>query len=311
MGNKNIRVIVAGCGALGSVFGAGIIGSGAELQVYQRRGATFDALKKQGGIKLVAAEGQPPELYPFSRISDNADALEEADLILVLVKAYSTADLGPLRGKLREGGVVLTLQNGLGNAEILADFFGQKRIAAGVATYGAYTLSPGTVQAAGSGLVSLGPWSCDSNLDWVAEVMKRAGFETEYVDDPRPYLWRKLAVNAMVNTVAALCRVRNGRLRENRYTLRLMQHLGEESVEAARRAGVVVDFDNLWEFFMENLRKTAANRPSMLQDVEGGRQTEIDGISGSVLKYAEADEDFPYTRAIYNLIKGIDTMREG
>ncbi len=308
MDETTIKVIIAGCGALGSVFGAGLINSGVELQVYQRRGATFDALKEQGGIKLVTTEGQAPELFPFSRISDDPGELEQADLILVLVKAYSTGELEVLKRSLRQGGAVLSLQNGMGNAEILAEFFGQERVAAGVATYGAYTLSPGTVQAAGPGIVSLGPWSYGSDFSWITEVLQRAGFQTEYVDDPRPYLWRKLAVNAMVNTVAALCRVKNGMLRENRYTLRLMRHLGEETVEAARRAGVVVDFDKLWQFFMENLRKTAGNRPSMLQDVESGRQTEIDGISGAVLKYAEADDDFPYTRAIYSLIKGIDTM---
>ncbi|MFW6274661.1 MAG: ketopantoate reductase family protein [Spirochaetota bacterium] len=305
-----MKVIVAGCGALGSIYAAGLIKSGAEVQVYQRRGATFDAIRRQGGVKIVRSEGKRAEFHPIKRISDKADELEPADLIVVLVKAYSTKELKPLSACIRAEGVALTLQNGLGNAEGLAEIFGEERIAAGVATYGAFTESPGTVQAAGSGLVSLGPWQPGQDMQWVADVLRKEGFNTDYVGDPRPYIWRKLAINAMVNTTAALTRARNGLLRENQHVLGLMRSLGEETVEAARRAGVKVGFEDLWDFHMENLQKTGSNRASMLQDVEAGRQTEIGAISGAVLDFARDEDDFPYTRAVYSLIKGIDGMRQ-
>ncbi len=307
-----MHVIVAGCGALGSRFAAGLVRSGVTVQVYQRRGATLDTLQRQGGIKIVEGEGQSPELVPVTLISDNAEELEPADLILVLVKAYSTGELKPLRSRLREDGVVLTLQNGLGNAEVLANRFGEDRVAAGVATYGAFRISPGTVQAAGSGLISLGPWHAKAKMgemQWVADTLQSAGFRAEYVPDPRPYIWRKLAINAMVNTTAALTRAKNGLLRQNEQILGLMRRLGEETVEAALRSGVKVDFDDLWNFHMENLQKTGANRASMLQDVESGRLTEIDAISGAVLRYAHNGNDFPYTRVVYSLIKGIEDMQ--
>ena len=304
-----MKVIVAGCGALGSVYAAALVRSGVEVQVYQRRGATFDAIRQQGGVKIARSEGKRAELHPVKRISENADELEPVDLILVLVKAYSTRELKPLSACLCAEGVALTLQNGLGNAEVLSEIFGEERIAAGVATYGAFTESPGIVRAAGSGLVSLGPWQPGLDMQWVADLLRTAGFNTDYVGDPRPFIWRKLAINAMVNTTAALTRARNGLLRENQQVLALMRSLGEETVEAARRAGVKVDFQDLWDFHMENLQKTGANRASMLQDVEAGRITEIDAISGAVLGFARDEGDFPYTRAVYSLIKGIDTMR--
>jgi 2-dehydropantoate 2-reductase len=303
-----MQVIIAGCGSLGSVFAAALVKSGEQVQVYQRRGATFNALRRQGGVRLIPAESDAPESYPVERVTDDSGELEPADLIIVLVKAYSTKELEPLGAALKEDGVVLTLQNGMGNAETLAEFFGAEKVAAGVATYGAYTVTPGTVKAAGTGLVSLGPWEGGTDAGQAAELLQKAGFTTEYVPDPRPYLWRKLALNAMVNTVAALCRVRNGLLRDNRFVLDLMERLGREALEAAGRAGVTVDFRELWDFHMDNLRKTAANKPSMLQDVKGGRPTEVDGICGAVLEYAEDGEDFPATRTIYQLIKGIDTM---
>jgi len=146
-------------------------------------------------------------------------------------------------------------------------------------------------------------------MQWVADALRTAGFNTDYVGDPRPYIWRKLAINAMVNTTAALTRARNGLLRENQHVLGLMRRLGEETVEAALRAGVRVDFEDLWGFHMDNLQNTGSNRASMLQDVEAGRQTEIDAILGAVLDFARDEGDFPYTRAVYSLIKGIDGMR--
>lgn len=101
-----MRITLAGCGALGSVFGAGLIESGAELQIYQRRGVTFDTLSRQGGIRLISAGESQPRLYPFSRISDRAGELEPADLILVLVKAYQTSELSSLTAGLLEDGAV-------------------------------------------------------------------------------------------------------------------------------------------------------------------------------------------------------------
>lgn len=304
-----MQVIVAGCGALGSLFAAGLVRSGADVQVYQRKGASLDALREQGGIQIMGRDGQTPELLSVARISDRAAELQPADAIIVLVKAYSTAELKPLSGRLRDSGVVLTLQNGLGNAEILANIFGEQRVAAGVATYGAFRLSPGTVQAAGSGLVTLGPWKAGQNMEWLAAMLRSAGFKTDYVEDPRPFIWRKLAINAMVNTTAALTRAKNGLLRENEQLLALMRRLGEETAEAARRAGVTLDFSDLWNFHMENLQNTGSNRASMLQDVEAGRLTEIDAISGAVLRYARSEDEFPYTRTVFSLIKAIDSMR--
>ena len=67
-----------------------------------------------------------------------------------------------------------------------------------------------------------------------------------------------------------------------------------------------LESDDMWAMHLENLERTAANKPSMLQDVEAGRQTEIDSISGGVLKYARDGGEFPYTRAVYSLLKAID-----
>jgi ketopantoate reductase len=80
----------------------------------------------------------------------------------------------------------------------------------------------------------------------------------------------------------------------------------KETAVAAGRAGVDLDFDDTWTMHMENLERTSANKPSMLHDIGAERQTQIEAISGGVLKYSFDDQEFPYTRSIYALLKAID-----
>jgi 2-dehydropantoate 2-reductase len=126
------------------------------------------------------------------------------------------------------------------------------------------------------------------------------------VEDPRPAIWRKLAINAMVNTTAALTGMRNGELRQSPWVRELMAALGREALLAASRDGVDLDFDQIWSFNLKNLENSVHTKASMLQDVQAGRQTEIEAISGGVLRHALNDGEFPYTRAVYALLKAIE-----
>ena len=225
---------------------------------------------------------------------------------MVLVKAYQTPELVAAKDLLAADGVVLTLQNGLGNAEMLASLTGESRVAAGIATFGAHRTAPGVIRWGGDGYIVVGPWIQGVDVSWTVELLNRAKLNATYVPDPREPLWKKLAINAMVNPLAALTRQRNGELLQDAGLLALMEHVCRETIAAAERAGVRLDFEPLWRMHLENLQRTAANRPSMLQDVEAGRRTEIGAISGSVLRYAQNEEEFPYTRCLYSLLQAVD-----
>lgn len=299
-------ITFAGCGALGSLMASRLIESGIDVQVLQRPGAQHDALAENG--ITIEADGQRKQ-YPLAGISDDPAKLSPSPLIIVLVKAYSTPDIAPAKPLLTEDGIALTLQNGLGPADVLADIFGNDRTAAGTSTIGAYTISPGITGLGGWGDTVLGPWDADTDVSWIAELFNSNGLPADLVDDPRPAIWRKLAINAMVNTVTALTGLRVGGTRESQLLIDLMEGLGREAATAAARANVAFDFDGVWEQNMRNLVRTAANKTSMLQDIEAGRKTEIDAISGSILKYADSESDFPCTRTVYALIKSIDDSR--
>tara|TARA_Y100001960_G_scaffold330589_1_gene425030 strand:+ start:734 stop:1645 length:912 start_codon:yes stop_codon:yes gene_type:complete len=299
-------ITFAGCGALGSLVASKFIEAGHDIQVFQRPGAQFDALAANG--ITVESDGKRC-VFPLVAISSQADRLAPSRLIIVLVKAYSTTKIGAVRKILSPDGIALTLQNGLGPADMLAEIFGNERSAAGITTIGSYLISPGVTGLGGWGDTVIGPWQVGVDISWIAETFKKAGIPVETADDPRPAIWQKLAINAMVNPVTALTGLRVGEARDRPALINIMQHLGREAVTAAGRAGIDLNFESIWQQNSRNLVRTAANKTSMLQDIEAERKMEIDAISGSVLKYAEDEGDFPYTRTIYSLLKSIDDSR--
>jgi len=300
-----MRITIVGCGALGSLLGARLMAAGHQLQVFQRAGRQQDALKANGIIIGKDKDGSEKRFKP-ERVSGNPEELKPAQLVIVLVKAYQTETLDMLPGFMTTDGVVLTMQNGLGNAETLAGFVGTARLTVGVATYGAYKIAPGVVGWGGDGQVALGAWQDSCDYTWVADLLNNAGMITKYIDQPLRAVWRKLTINCMINPVTALTRLRNGDALNSFIALDLMKKLGQETVQAATQAGVDLDFDQVWAAFLKGLPQTAVNKSSMLQDVENGTQTEIDAISGAVLKFRQKDTDFPNTQVVYSLIKAID-----
>jgi 2-dehydropantoate 2-reductase len=85
-----------------------------------------------------------------------------------------------------------------------------------------------------------------------------------------------------------------------------MHRLCQEAQLAANRAGIELDFASMWAANLENLERTGANRTSMLQDVEGGRRTEVDAICGQILQHARDEDELPCMRTIYSLVKALD-----
>ncbi len=297
-------ITIAGCGALGGFFASRLIDAGFQVQAYQRKGETQDALKK--GLIIKSLDLETERKYDLIAVSDDPSDLHFSELVIVLVKSYSTAEVEPVKRILKDGGVVLTLQNGIGNAETLVDIFGEEKVGAGVVHYGAIGLAPGVVQEGGGSFMAMGPWKRDVSMKWVSDILLRAGLNARYVEDPRPYLWSKLAINAMVNTTAAMTGFNNAELMANPLLVKLMKNIGREVEIAASRAGVKIDFNDIWEKFTGNVR---SNIPSMLQDNMAGRKMEVDAIPGAVLNFAKDESDLPCTRTLYALLKSVDLSR--
>ncbi|HPJ26391.1 MAG TPA: 2-dehydropantoate 2-reductase [Synergistaceae bacterium] len=304
-----MKITLVGCGALGSLFAAGFLNEGEDLQVLQRPGTRFNQLSHQG-LRFRDSSGTTHTFRP--PLASSPEELTPAPVVIVTTKAYATSSIAPLVPELLEkDGWMLTLQNGLGNAEIFAEHYRADRIALGPCTYGAWLDEEGIVHAGGEGELLLGPFQRGENLLFLQNLFEKAGFHARLREDPRPPLWEKLMLNASINPVSALARRSNEHLLISEDLQHLMKNLVKETAEVARSEGVPLDYDKCWEKCLEVCKKTKANKCSMLQDVEAGRRTEIDAISGQVvLRARKAGIPVPFTESLWRLLRGADSLLE-
>jgi len=299
-----MKVTVLGCGALGSLMAFRLSRAGTDVQVCQRLGPQLEALKSSG---IVFLDQDGKEERARCRVASSLSQLEKADVTLVMVKSYQTEEATlQLSGHLRPSGIVLTLQNGLGNAEILASVLGEEKVAAGTCTYGAHRLGPGRIAWGGDGLIRLGPWKKGVDLAFAAALLEKSGLQTRLEEDPRIALWEKVILNAAVNTVSALTRLENGEMLVNPDTLGLIDGIVREGVEVARLSGFKLENQSMRGLVMSVLEKTSKNRTSMLQDVENGRRTEIDAIVGTLVEAGRKNGiSLPRLETVYALIRSL------
>lgn len=274
-------VTVLGTGAMACLFGARLARSGlAQVALAGSWPAGLSALATDGiRVREEAGEWQVPvAALPI------AGPLPPSELVLVLVKSHQTAAVAPHAARARGAdGLILTLQNGLGHRELLAAAAGADHVAVGVTPVGAYLLAPGVVRPGGEGRTTLGSSpALAKRVTRTAALLTGAGFPTDLTDDIERLVWRKLAVNAAINPLTALLGVPNGALLADP-----ISHA--ELVSAAREVGAVAAAKGIdlgadpAELTERVARATAANRSSMLQDLERGAATEIEAINGAVV----------------------------
>jgi 2-dehydropantoate 2-reductase len=303
------RVLVAGAGALGSVFGGFLRRAGHDVTLLGRR-RHLDAIAASGlavdgiwGAHLVGGFGlavEPSEIVgPF-------------DLVLVAVKSYDTAAIAAAIRHAADAAVVVSLQNGLGNVEALAEVFGPGRVLGARVIFGAEIPLPGrarvTVYAAPTMLGS--PWSREPSADCLrwSRAFDQAGIPSQPTDRILAFLWGKVLYNAPLNPLGALLKVPYGVLGDHPATRAIMDEVIDEGFRVARADGVEL----LWEsaeacrrhFYDDLLPPTYDHRSSMLQDLERGRPTEIDAINGWICRRGEAlGIPTPTNRLLTRLVK--------
>ncbi|MDR1727636.1 MAG: 2-dehydropantoate 2-reductase [Acidobacteriota bacterium] len=277
-----MNVTFFGTGAMASLFAARFALAGvAEVSVVGTWGEAVAAMRRDG-IRIEDASGVR---VAGVRAAFPDEAVPRADLAVVLVKSWQTPRVaGCLGGKLKPGGVALTLQNGLGNVEALG-----VRAWAGVTSEGATSLAPGVVAHRGAGETCVAaPDGSHAGLtaDAVAGLFRRAGFAARACSPERAegLVWGKLAVNCGINALTALCGATNGELLHRRASAALMERAASECAAVARARGIALPFDDAAAAVRAVARRTAGNRSSMLQDVARGAQTECDAINGAVAR---------------------------
>ncbi|MER3545320.1 MAG: 2-dehydropantoate 2-reductase [Chloroflexota bacterium] len=301
-----MRIAIIGIGAMGCLFGARL----APLADVVMVGTWPEGLAalRERGITLADAQGE--RTIPV-QVADAA-ASPPCDLALILVKSYQTARAARQAAEwLAPQGLALTLQNGLGNDEVLAASLGAARVALGVTAQGAMLLGPGRVYHAGVGLTHLGVTPLTrERLAEVGALFRQAGLETHLTENIAGLVWGKLVVNSAINPLTALLRVPNGALLQNERARALMEAVAWETAHVAQAQGIRLPFDDPAERVREVAARTAHNRSSMLQDVLRGAPTEIEAINGAVVRAGQRlGVPTPINATLWRLVCALEATR--
>jgi 2-dehydropantoate 2-reductase len=291
---------------MGCLLGGLLARAGEDVVLVDSGAAHVEALTRHG---LRLWEGEEAVRVPVLALLAPAE-VRPAELVLFLVKAHQTRSALPsLPSLLAAGGAVLTLQNGLGAADLLVEAVGAERVLVGVTAQGATRLGPGEVRHGGSGETLVGAY-CGANprAEEAAGVFGRAGLPARAVADVWPAVWRKLAVNCGINALTALTGIRNGRIPETPEAAALLADAVAEAAAVAKAAGIDLgDAGALAEHVLGVARATAVNRSSMGQDVDRRSPTEIDFINGAIVRQgARLAVPTPVNATLARLVKTLE-----
>ncbi|MDP8256812.1 MAG: ketopantoate reductase family protein [Candidatus Alcyoniella australis] len=306
-----MRIYVIGAGAVGSIFGGYLSLGGHEVTLVESRPETRQNVERHG----LRIEGLRGELCARPRIVEQAGPDAAAQLVMVCTKAYDTAAaVDQHRALFGADTLAMSLQNGIGNVEALAERVGGENVLAGTTTSGGYLVEPGRVCHAGQGLTVIGEsrGGESQRAQRIAKAFCDAGIQTEVSQHIDELLWSKLCVNVAINPLTALLGVPNGVPAQYEPSKRLMLAAVDEAVDVAASVGVLLDREQMRERALEVARLTADNRSSMLGDLAAGRRTEIDFINGAVARVgAQHGVDTPVNRVLAQLVRAAElTMQQ-
>jgi 2-dehydropantoate 2-reductase len=295
-------VLIVGTGAMACLFAARLAAAGVQVTMLGTWVEGLEALRLHG-VRLVEADGQD-RVLPVRAGSEPAE-FAGMRFALVLVKSWQTERAArQLAACLASDGVALTLQNGLGNREILVEALQDERVALGVTTLGATLLGPGQVQPGGEGTISIG---AHPRLPSFINMFQKAGIPVEVLLEISDLLWSKLVINAAINPLTALLHIPNGELLARPSARLLMGAAACEAAEVADAIGRNLTFSDPLAAVEAVASHTAMNHSSMLQDVQRGALTEIDAICGEIVAAGERSGiPTPVNRTLWLLIKGLN-----
>lgn len=300
-----MKIAIVGAGAMGSLFGS-LLARANDVTLIDVFAPTVDAVNTNG-LHVADKDGNV-QAHRLRAVSRPADA-GSAELVIVFVKCYHTEqaarDLLPLLG---EQTAVLSLQNGWGNAPKLASIVGADRVLAGVTYHSATVTAPGAIQHAGRGKTIIGELDGrdSARVQQIAQAFRDADIEVETTREIRKEIWSKLALNVCTLPTAALLKFTAGELGKHTGTVALLQELLRECVNVAQAQGIDITYDERWSAISGVLERAVNARPSMLQDVEARRKTEIDVINGAIVEGgARLNVPTPYNQAMVWMVQAL------
>ncbi|TMI30485.1 2-dehydropantoate 2-reductase [Candidatus Bathyarchaeota archaeon] len=301
-----LQIGIVGAGAIGTLFGGLLQRAGNDVTLVHRDPRVVSAIRKKG-VRI--REGRKTVRATVRASRAPAD-LTTADVVFFTVKAYDTRQAaGMHKGRVGKRSAILSIQNGLGNLETLADVFKSNPVLAGSTTEAALALGPGLVLHAGRGHTQIGTMQGRVQVmrAKVVQELSRAGLPAKSSSDMSKVIWEKTILNSAINPISAITRLQNGEILKILPLRELMRQVIREGAAIGRAEWIPIDSAGLWRNALRILKATAKNRSSMLQDIMHERMTEILQLNGTLAEYgAKHHLAIHLNRALTSLVRGIE-----
>jgi 2-dehydropantoate 2-reductase len=274
-------VAIIGAGAMGCLFAARMAEAGAQVTLVDVDRERLAAIGRDG-VTLTDDNGTRTLPMGVALAADVAPV----ELVVLFTKGlHSAAAIKSVSHLAKSHPVALTLQNGIGNAELLVEGFGADRVLLGTAHVPADFNGLSAVTTHGFGSLDLGGFNAAAHTHAapVADLLDRAGFKTSVAEDVQAAVWEKVVFNAALNAMAMICETPNAGM-DNEPGRRIALNVVDETVAVAKACKIRIDRDKIAKTIDAALREHAKHKASMLQDREHGRVTEIDMINGAIAR---------------------------
>ena len=306
-----MRIAVVGAGSMGCAFGGRLTEAGNEVWLVDSWKEHADKMAREG----LRMEGIGGDRIVAVRASNDPTQVGPVDLVMIFTKSAdtktATAQSLPMIG---ENTLYLTVQNGLGNREIITSIVGGNRVLSGVTFEGANLLGAGHVRHSSTGRTMIGEidGTVSPRVEKIVALFRSAGFDMQISTNVLGEVWGKLLVNCVTSAIAVLTRETIGGLIDYPSGREWMRLVGEEVASVAHALGIRLPYDNVMERLTKNSQGAGPALPSMRQDVEKGRWTEIDFINGAVVREAKrVGVPTPYNLGLTLMIRMIDARAHG
>lgn len=296
-----MNIVIMGAGAIGSLFGGllskknnvMLIGRTSHVNAIRKNGLNIED-KTQLNVKIPAQD-------TINKVTLSPD------LLILTVKSFDTRSaINQVMQIIDDDTIILSLQNGLDNINIIKKVVHSNQIIAGITTHGAFFSKPGVIRHTGKGKTVLGELNGKKTgrIKHIADLFNEAGIETIVSEDIIKEIWIKAIVNSSINPLTTFFQCKNGYLLKNPILEKIVEKVCKESTSIAKANGINLLYQHTIQKTKEVIRNTSENQSSMLQSFKRGKKTEIDSINGKFIDIGRVRTiDTPMNEILIYLVK--------
>lgn len=303
-----MRIAVVGPGAMGCLIAAFLKNrTKEEVWLIDHDSSRAEKLKTEG----IAVEGISGSFSVKLNVAADPKETGPCDLVIICVKSYSTEEAcREIKDLVFDKTRVLSLQNGIGNIQVLNDYFGAEKVIAGITNHGATLLGAGRVRHAGRGdtIIGRSGGKFQGAIREAANILTKAGFDTKVSRDIDAVIWSKVIINVGINALTGITRLNNGMLVEYEETKSVLRGAVQEATRIVKRKRIKLVYDDPIQKVESVCKATATNVSSMLQDILNQKKTEVDYINGAIVRQGKSlGIATPVNEVLTNLIKTVES----